>query len=864
VGIALAVGFIAALGSFFATANAHMTQQALQGASVDWQVQLAPGFSQAAATQVVAAEPGVLGSRVVAYGNVLDLSCVCGGSRQDAGSGRILGIAPGYSSKFPNEIRYLIGAKNGTLIAQQGASNLSATVGSRITLRLPGGRVARLRVDGIIDLPQANSMFQTVGAPPGYAPQAPPDNVVLVPLGVWNSLHSGAVPPGTTAIQLHVQLSSALPTNPSSAYAQVVERAHHLEAQFAGGAVLGDNVAVALDTARKDALYAQLLFLFLGVPGAIVALLLAGVLGASGGTRRRREQALLRLRGATAKRVLRLAVVEGLLVGVVGALAGWGIALLAAQVSFRASHLRADAAGARSWLVIAMLLGVVAALAAVAVPAWRDLRTMSVTSARATVSTPQRPLWARLYLDVAALALAAFVYYRSAGNNFQIVLAPEGVTATSVDYNVFLAPLLLWIGGALLAWRIATGVLTTGTRAIAAGVRPLAGPLASVVAASMRRQRQLLARGLVIISVTTSFAVSTAVFNETFTAQSVVDARLTNGADVAATSTGTSPLPPGLAATVPSLPGVAGFTSLQHRFAYVGTDLQDLFGIDASSFTSATQISDAFFAGVTAKDALHRLAVQRNAILVSAETALSYGLKPGSSIVLRLQFARDHRYHAVPFVFIGVVREFPTAPHDSFFIANAPYVAEMTGDASRQTILARASGRPSSVAGEIRRLVPASSGVVVTSIDQQLSNVTSGLTTVDLSGLTGLELALAFLLAAAASGMVLALGLSERRRTFAIAAGLGARGRDLASFVWSEVVFVLAGGMLTGALVGVVLAEVLVKMLTGVFDPPPTGLSIPVVYLLGLLGVTAASGVAAAVGSIRSTRRPAMEILRDL
>jgi putative ABC transport system permease protein len=120
------------------------------------------------------------------------------------------------------------------------------------------------------------------------------------------------------------------------------------------------------------------------------------------------------------------------------------------------------------------------------------------------------------------------------------------------------------------------------------------------------------------------------------------------------------------------------------------------------------------------------------------------------------------------------------------------------------------------------------------------------------------------LLAAAASGIVLALGLVERRRTFAIAVAVGAKRSHLASFVWSEAVFILSGGILLGTLTGWLLAQVLTKLLTGVFDPPPDHLSVPVGYLMALLSVTLVSGVAAVVTSLRATRKPQMDVLRDL
>ena len=55
-----------------------------------------------------------------------------------------------------------------------------------------------------------------------------------------------------------------------------------------------------------------------------------------------------------------------------------------------------------------------------------------------------------------------------------------------------------------------------------------------------------------------------------------------------------------------------------------------------------------------------------------------------------------------------------------------------------------------------------------------------------------------------------------------------------------------------------------VKILTGVFDPPPAHLSIPWAYLAALGLVTAIAIITAGAGMIRATRRPAVEIVRDL
>ena len=68
--------------------------------------------------------------------------------------------------------------------------------------------------------------------------------------------------------QVHVAPAPrTCPASPSAAFTQVSGQARNLEARLAGAGLVGDNLGAALDAARSDALYAQLLFLFLGLPG---------------------------------------------------------------------------------------------------------------------------------------------------------------------------------------------------------------------------------------------------------------------------------------------------------------------------------------------------------------------------------------------------------------------------------------------------------------------------------------------------------------------------------------------------------------------------------------------------------------------
>ena len=233
-GIALAVLLFAALGTFFTASRATMTAQAIRAVPVDWQVQVSPGTSATAALAIVATAPGVITSLRVGYADISGLSARNAGTVQTTGPGVVLGLPPGYANTFPGEIRPLVGSPTGVLLAQQTAANLGASAGSSITIAMPGQPKATLTVDGVVDLPAADSLFQSIGVAPGSAPTAPPDNVVLLPATMWQRLFAGAAS-GTVSTQIHVQLAHDLPADPGAAFAQVIGRAKNLEAALAGG-----------------------------------------------------------------------------------------------------------------------------------------------------------------------------------------------------------------------------------------------------------------------------------------------------------------------------------------------------------------------------------------------------------------------------------------------------------------------------------------------------------------------------------------------------------------------------------------------------------------------------------------------------
>ena len=84
--------------------------------------------------------------------------------------------------------------------------------------------------------------------------------------------------------------------------------------------------------------------------------------------------------------------------------------------------------------------------------------------------------------------------------------------------------------------------------------------------------------------------------------------------------------------------GVRAVESMSHRLAYVGADLQDLYGIDPRTIAKAAPLQDAYTPGSKVSAVMRSLAATRDGVLLSQETLHDYQLRTGD--LVRLQAAR--------------------------------------------------------------------------------------------------------------------------------------------------------------------------------------------------------------------------------
>ena len=361
-----------------------------------------------------------------------------------------------------------------------------------------------------------------------------------------------------------------------------------------------------------------------------------------------------------------------------------------------------------------------------------------------------------------------------------------------------------------------------------------------------------------------AFGVNLGIFTATYNQQTRVDAELTLGADVVVTAPPGAVAQHGLQNRIEQVNGVSGASAVDHSYAYVGPDLQDTFGIDARTFTSGTSLRDSYFIGGSASQMLSRLRARPDGILVSKETVTDYSLARGDLLKLRVLDRRSGSFRIAPFHVVGIVQEFPSAPRDSFMVANLSYLHAVTHDQGPNLVFVKAAGDPAGVLDADRRLDPEPSARRSrTSASRPFRRRARSRRSTS---------------PGSAESKRHSRSCSQRRRSACSSssrspsAGTSSprwprwepRCETIAAFVWSEAALVVGAALACAALLGWLLAKMLVAMLQHVFDPPPTQLAIPWAFLGELAGAAVLGGaLAVAVASRGLARLRLGSILRE-
>src|SRR3954454_23798774 len=469
--LAAAVALLGGMILFIGNSLRTVSSSVVRSVPLDLQGHVSSYKKATSVAGEIRAQRGVLQASATATAPIVKATHTGPAGVSSAGAGGVLAVPPSYPSHIKT-FRVLQGGlkPGGVLLDQQMAATLQARIGDKIALiTLKGARPVQLTVSGVAIVSNADQLFQPLNPSTGPAPAQPPANIAVMEVGTFAkkvapTLHAitpasvgSSVQPGALdGVQWQVPaqldpgaLRSSTPTN---AFNRATRTKNRLERSLPGQVQFVDNLSDELDSAAGDAMYAQTLYIMLAVPGALIALGLAYLAALGTVDRDRRDLSLLRARGATRRDLLTLAGIESLIVGVLAGLAGAGLAFAAVDLLVKGG---AELTAGRAALLVGLCVALaIAGAAAARLGASFSALRGSVAEGRRATQRERKPLWQRLYLDLACLVVSGLVYWLTARTGFSAVVNPDSNPTLSLSVYMFLAPALLWLGATLVLVRL--------------------------------------------------------------------------------------------------------------------------------------------------------------------------------------------------------------------------------------------------------------------------------------------------------------------------------------------------------------------------------------------------------------------------
>ena len=870
IGTALAAGLLSSVLLFGAASGTTVTRRALANVPVDAQMVLAPTADGAAAGSIATADPVVRAVLPFDLVHVDSAELASAGAATQTSSGVIIGLAPGYAAKT-GLFSLVEGVQRDGAVAvsRDLASNLGAVPGDTIVFTLAGGKTVHLPVSGVVDTSGADLVLGPLDAAHRAAGANPPANVAVMSLADLERLVLPAVPAGTTATdpsavsggatpvfapepavrrEIHLQIDHGqVPGDPLAAQPWLDLLRRRLDRQGAGTFQTIDDASASLEPLAADLVWGQILFLFLALPGILLAIALVRLAADATQDSTRRHAVLLRSRGATVRDLTLVFGVSTLLATLAGAVVGTAAGVAIAAILFGGDLVATGGVGQIGVIVVGTVIGTtVLGGVAAAIPI-RNRLTAEIAASRGELVRIRPPLWQRLYLDVLFLVGGVIVDLLLPAGGVHPVIGAEGNPTVTLALTAFVGPFLLWLGATLLLLRVAVALVRRG---VVRGLLERAwGTPGRVAAASLQARAGGVGPIVVIVALAVGFGTSVLLFDATFRQQQLVDARLTLGADLKAVPEAVST---SAAVLLLSGPGVGAATPFVDRIVYVGPEAQDLLAIDPAQLPSVAPLADSFFSGTTASAAMAALQSQPDGILVSAETAKDYSIVPGDRVRIRVPDANGV-LRDVDFRMVGIALEFPTAPKDAFLVANLSYVRQQTGNERISFVLAAAAGDP---AESGRRLAARlGRGWAVTDLTTVNARLANEITSVDLAGLVWLDVAFAIAIGGCGIALFLLASLADRRRELATLVAIGAEPGQMRTLLSAEAAAITASGVTVGLVSGAIVGWSLLQILSGVFDPAPDRAAIPVVAIAALIVVVSVAAAVAVGFAVQAIRR---------
>jgi putative ABC transport system permease protein len=797
---------------------------------------------------------------------------------------RVFGFDRTYQQHYPS-IQVAAGSfrRGSALLSAEASQALAAEPGVTVELSLPGRRKRLSLPDsGVADLSQAKPLFYSRQSTKLEDFLYVPNAVVvspstfehqIIPAFQAASAVRGAILKSPPVQEVDVLVDrSRLNSDPATALDQTKAISRSINRIAPGQDYLIDNISNTLQVASEDAAVGKRMFLFLGLPGVLLAAFLAAYAGSILASAQRRDNANLRLRGAHRGHLRRMLLYRTLAFASIGAVLGAGVGLLAVMVILGRGTLF-DAA-VRDLAVsglVAVAVGMLTTAFAMYIPGRRSL-SREVSQERAEMAAARTPAWARWRLDLvllAAAAIAEVIALRAGAFDAAPGSVYEGESA-SLPSHLMLAPLVAWIGGMLLAVRFFDAIAVRSP----VPAPPRFGPLIrGTLSRSLRRRPWEFVTGILGVGLVIAFGVSLALFTATYDSAKAADSELVVGSDLRVTPSPLSPRrhPPSFASDL-EVPGVAAVTPVAFKlensvmYGRYNQDVKDLAAVDPRSFEQVAALSDSLFVDRSAAGAMAALENDPLGLLVDSQTADDLMIERGDRV--EVLFARGTKKQTLRTMrVVGLFDNFPGFPQGTNLVANLSYYGRVTGTNRADFFLVWTSDDSNDGLAAAVAALQSGPGerdaLGIESTETALDKDQSSLTALNVRGLLDLDYAFTLSMVATAIAIFVFGLLLHRRREYVTLLAQGMQNRELRALVLAEAGLIAIGGLAAGLLVGAGMSYLLVHVLRPLFILDAS-LTFPTATIATLAGVAMAAALVSALSAVAMLRRlRPTELLRE-
>ena len=843
-----------------------------------------PAESLMTLAERVATVPGVQAANALVLADLEDGALTANGTSVP-GHVKLLAFDERYQSNYPS-LKIVSGGMDpsGTLISAETARALQVSEGDIVTIVLPGGaEPLPLVVSGIADLSAAKPLFES-------RESSRLEEFLYVPFTaiVGHDVYRDHVEPAFeaavaargTAInsvpleELDILLDRApLNADPSTAVKETRTIASAVLTAASDEDYVIDNISNTLEVAEGDAAVAKRLFVFLGLPGAILAAVLTAYAGALLAEAQRRENALLRVRGANKRHLLSLLALRTIAIAGIGSLIG--VALGYVSVLFVLGQ-TALAEASISALLQSAAIGVLGGMLVTALALYlpgRRLITSEIKQEIAVIPRRRAPLWRRLHLDLVVLLLAG-VAQLVALQLGAFDVPPGSVYAgrsVSLPLHLLIAPILVWISGTVFLAYVVHEV----TQRVASTRHPTQfGPLLTgVLWRSVTRRIAAITAGVLTLGLVVGLGTMLTSFATVYERAAGTDARFLVASDLRITPNPTSAVghPIQLEQEF-SVDGASGSTAVVFSVensvltSEFNEDVASLAAVDPTAYADIAALRDSIFVDGSASRAMASLAEHPDGILVNSALAEGLKLAVGDSAKVMLARGTDQQVRRDTTV-LGLFTQFPGAPEGTDIVANIDFYSSETGLSEADYYLVKTTDRSPAALDKVRKALSSIGGFAerfdVQTSAEALDKDKSSLTALNLRDLLHLDSLFTFLMAATATAMFVFGLLMQRRREYVTMRAQGVRLREICALVLAESGLSAILGTVIGLLIGVVMASQFVHVLRPIFTLAPP-LEVPIAELSVLVAlVLGATALSAIVASVLISRLKPTELLRD-